>query len=33
MSLGYADEHAPLNRMGMPRDPLETFTYWRGFDE
>ena len=26
MSLGYADEHAPLNRMGMPRDPVETFT-------
>ena len=33
ISLGYADEQAPLNRMGMPRDPLETFVYWRGFDE
>ena len=33
MSLGYADERAPLNRMGMPRDPLETFVCWRGFDE
>ena len=33
MSLGYADEQAPLNHMGMPRDPLETFTSWRGFDE
>jgi nitroreductase len=33
MSLGYADEQAPLNRMEMPRDPLDTFACWRGFDE
>jgi hypothetical protein len=33
MSLGYPDQQAPLNHMGMPRDALETFTSWRGFDE
>jgi nitroreductase len=33
MSLGYADEQAALNLMGMPRDLLETFTSWWGFDE
>lgn len=33
MSLGYADERAPLNHMGMPRDSLETIVRWRGFEE
>jgi nitroreductase len=33
MSLGYADRHAAVNRLGMPREPLEAFTRWLGFDE
>ena len=33
MSLGYADEKAAVNRLGMPREPLEAFTRWLGFDE
>jgi len=33
MSLGYADEHAAVNRMNMPREPVERFTRWLGFDE
>ncbi len=33
MSLGYADEHAAVNRLGMPREPLEAFTRWLGFDD
>ena len=33
MSLGYADEHAPVNHLVMPRERLETFTRWLGFDE
>jgi nitroreductase len=33
MSLGYADKHAAVNQLGMPREPLEVFTRWRGFDE
>lgn len=33
MSLGYADEQAAVNRMKMPREPLETFTQWFGFDQ
>ncbi len=32
MSLGYADEQAPVNRFDMPREPLEEFTRWFGFD-
>lgn len=28
MSLGYADEHAALNRMEMPRESLEAFASW-----
>src|SRR4249919_2461515 len=28
MSLGYADVQAPVNRLNMPREPLETFTRW-----
>lgn len=30
MSLGYA-EHAAVNHLGMPREPLEVFTRWHGF--
>jgi len=33
MSLGYADEHAAANDLAMPREPLEGFTRWLGFDE
>lgn len=33
MSLGYADEQAAVNQLGMPREPLEGFTRWLGFDE
>jgi nitroreductase len=33
MSLGYADMQAAVNRLNMPREPLETFTRWVGFDE
>jgi len=33
MSLGYADEQAPINRLGMPREPLEGFTRWLGFGD
>jgi len=32
MSLGYADEQAAVNRMNMPREPLEGFARWVGFD-
>lgn len=28
MSLGYAVEDAPLNRMQMPREPIDAFTTW-----
>ena len=33
MSLGYADEEAPVNRLDMPREPLHGFTRWLGFDD
>jgi nitroreductase len=33
MSLGYADELAAVNHLGMPREPLEAFTRWHGFGE
>jgi nitroreductase len=33
MSLGYADEKAAVNSLNMPREPLEAFTRWLGFDE
>jgi len=33
MSLGYADEDAPVNKSLMPREPLGQFTRWLGFDE
>ena len=32
MSCGYADEEAAVNRLGMPREPLDGFTRWLGFD-
>ncbi|MGC1816154.1 MAG: nitroreductase, partial [Casimicrobiaceae bacterium] len=32
MSLGYAEEEAAVNRLDMPREPLEKFTRWLGFD-
>ncbi len=33
MSLGYADEQAAVNRLEMPREPVERFTRWLGFNE
>ncbi len=33
MSLGYADKQAAVNHLGMPREPVEQFTRWLGFDE
>lgn len=33
MSLGFAKKEAPVNQMDMPREPLESFTQWVGFDE
>jgi len=33
MSLGYAEEQAAVNRLGMPREPLAVFTRWHGFGE
>jgi nitroreductase len=33
MSFGYADEQAEVNRLNMPREPIEGFTRWLGFDE
>ncbi len=32
MSLGYADEAAPVNRLDMPREAVEGFTRWVGFE-
>jgi nitroreductase len=32
LSCGYADEEAAVNHMDMPREPLEVFTRWLGFD-
>jgi nitroreductase len=32
MSCGYADPQAAVNRMDMPREPVERFTRWLGFD-
>jgi nitroreductase len=31
MSLGYPNERAPVNRVPMPREPLERFSRWHGF--
>ena len=33
MSCGYSDEQAAVNRLNMPREPLDGFTRWLGFDE
>ena len=33
MSCGYPDEQAAVNHMDMPREPLDGFTRWLGFDE
>jgi nitroreductase len=33
MSCGYADEEAAVNRLNMPREPLDGFTHWLGFDQ
>jgi nitroreductase len=33
MSCGYADKEAAVNRLNMPREPLDGFTRWLGFDE
>lgn len=33
MSVGYADQEAAVNHLGMPREPLDAFTRWHGFDE
>ena len=32
ISCGYADEDAAVNRMDMPREPVDGFTRWLGFD-
>jgi nitroreductase len=32
MSLGYADAAAPVNHLDMPREPLDQFTRWLGFE-
>jgi hypothetical protein len=32
MSLGYADAQAAVNQLDMPREPLEGFTRWLGFE-
>ncbi|GAB2891162.1 nitroreductase [Paraburkholderia jirisanensis] len=33
MSLGYADRSAALNRLDMPREPVEHFAHFAGFDD
>jgi nitroreductase len=33
MSMGYADQAAPLNSLRLPREPVEAFTSFSGFDE
>ena len=33
ISCGYADEQAAVNQLNMPREPVERFTRWLGFDE
>lgn len=32
MALGVGDPDAPVNRMAMPRRPVDEFARWRGFD-
>jgi nitroreductase len=33
MSCGYEDEGAAVNRLDMPREPLDSISRWHGFDE
>jgi nitroreductase len=33
LSLGYAEPQAPVNRLNMPREPLDNVARWLGFDE
>jgi nitroreductase len=33
VALGYADETAPVNRLQSPREPLEAFATFHGFDD
>jgi nitroreductase len=33
MSCGYPDDRAAVNRLNMPRKPLDGFTCWLGFDD
>jgi nitroreductase len=33
ISCGYADEEATVNHLNMPREPVEVFSKWLGFDE
>jgi len=33
MSCGYADEDAAVNHLNMPREPVDGFTRWHGFEE
>ncbi len=33
VSLGYADEEAAVNQLNMPREPVDGFTRWLGFDD
>lgn len=33
MSLGYEDQHAAVNQLDMPREPLDRFARWSGFDD
>jgi nitroreductase len=33
MSCGYEDVTAAVNRLDMPREPLDTISRWHGFDE
>ena len=32
LSCGYADEAAAVNHLNMPREPMDAFTRWLGFD-
>jgi nitroreductase len=32
MSCGYEDENAAVNRLDMPREPLDGISHWHGFD-
>lgn len=33
MSCGYEDEQAAVNRLNMPREPIDQISRWLGFDE